>query len=359
VVAFPLSRFCPHHTYSLSHHMMTVGKRHSLLRFFVASLCIIGSLCALSLSGKPVDSYNHARSLPYVQTPSKNLSVSTEAVRGSSKKSNETTKEAAEEPSIRPTIGVVSSCLLSKRFDNSTSKQSLRNKQDYCDRHDNVYCYLHSESLDGRFSAHWNKFPLVERALQTNDFAIWMDCDALFINMSATFEEAGIFSERKDLILTSDNNGINTGVFVVRKTDWTVEFLSLMYEQRGSVDYFNTIGKGPGFVDQTGLKILRDKYYSTDNFENHSSLEPKFTSSLNNYCTTGTFIHHRVNCNSQECNAYFTCVTNQIQSGSGNLERCAAPQHLKNLCAGQKKCCQAPEGSPQRANTLELPRTSR
>ena len=82
------------------------------------------------------------------------------------------------------------------------------------------------------------------------------------LTRAMTFEQTRLFSAVKDLTFTSDHNGINTGVFAVRKSEWSLTFLSLLYAQRGSVDYFNSIGKGSGFVDQQGLKILREKYYS-------------------------------------------------------------------------------------------------
>ena len=324
-----------------------VRKRPTFKQLFVGTLSISMTSCALILSWKTVEVTSNARSSNGIQASGRDLNVSVEAF--SNKQA--TTVEEPELYINQLTVGVVSSCLQSDKFGDSVSKQSLLNKQQYCDEHDNVYCHLHNESLDERFSPHWNKFPLMLSALKLNDFAVWMDCDAIFLDMSFTFEQAGVFDQRRDLIFTSDANGINTGVFAARRTNWTQTFLSLMYDQRGSVDYFNSVGKGIGFVDQAGLKILCEKYYSAAEFEAHTSLDPKFTSALNNYCTTGPFIHHRVNCNSQECDTYFTCVMTQIRSGGDNFEAtCAVPQHLKNLCATQKECCHAPKAIPERVN---------
>ena len=241
----------------------------------------------------------------------------------------------------RTMIGVVSSCLVSPKYGSEFSRQSLLNKQEYCDRHEDVTCYLYNVSLDERFSAHWNKFPLLSKALEHNDFATWMDCDAIFIDMAVTFEETGLFRTTKEITFTADHNGINTGVFAVRKSEWTLTFLSLMYAQRGSVDYFNSIGKGSGFVDQQGLKILQERYYTKDEFANHSDTEPKFTEILNNYCVPGRFIHHRVNCNSEECDRYFICLIREVRSANESIDKeaCAPPQHLRNLCEKQRKCC--------------------
>ena len=333
-------------------------KLRSRKLLFVVGSCVAGTLCVSLPLCKPTGWLSRAST--GVRARAGDEKVFHDAYYNESDHfgTNQITTEAAQRLS-RPTIGVVSSCLLSTKFSNSTALQSLRNKEHYCDSHDNVNCFLQSESMDDRFSAHWNKFPLVERALQTNDFAVWIDCDAIFINVSATFEETGIFSEKKDVIFTLDHNGINTGVFVVRKTDWALEFLSLMYQQRASVDYFNSIGKGIGFVDQTAVKILREKYFTSEDFETRASLSPKYTGALNNYCTTGALIHHRVNCNTQECDAYLMCVMNQVQSGASvNLEEtCTVPQHLQYLCTTQRKCCQVPERGPQRQNT-ELAKTT-
>ena len=106
--------------------------------------------------------------------------------------------------------------------------------------------------------------------------------------------------------MTFDHNGINTGVFVVKRSDWSRAFLSLMYAQRVSVDYFNAKGKGSGFVDQQGLDILRDKLFSKEEFDSHTDVSARFTKFLNNYCSTGGLIHHRVDCNTKECDGHWS-----------------------------------------------------
>ncbi len=246
--------------------------------------------------------------------------------------------ESSKNASRQSTVAIVSSCLASSKYSAGLSHHSFLNKQKYCDKHEHVRCYLHNVSLDDRFSAHWNKFPLLAKSLEMNDFAVWMDCDAVFLNMDATFAETGLFSSAKDLILTSDHNGINTGVFAVRNSAWSLKFLSLLYAQRGSVDYFNSLGKGSGFVDQQGLKILREKYYTKSLFSSHVDFDPKFTESLNSYCMPSSFIHHRVNCNSVECDNYLVCLVEQVRNNL-NPGTCPPPAHLKNLCKKQKECC--------------------
>ena len=236
------------------------------------------------------------------------------------------------------TIGVVSSCLQSNKYDNELSQASLANKQEYCDRHEYVNCFLHNVSVDSRFSPQWNKFPLLSKSLRTNDVVVWMDCDAIFLNMTLTFKDIGLLALEKDVVLTKDHNGVNTGVFAVKRTAWAENFLSMLYAQRVSVDYFNSIGKGSGFVDQQGLTILREKYFSKDEFTRHVDLDPSFTQMLNNYCTSGALIHHRVNCNSKECNEYFSCLTARVRDGGG-LTDCIPPEHLKRLCSSQQECC--------------------
>ena len=134
---------------------------------------------------------------------------------------------------------------------------------------------------------------------------------------------------------------INTVVFAVRKSEWSLAFLSLLYAQRGSVDYFNSIGKGSGFVDQQGLKILMERYFSRDEFASHASFDPNFTEAFNNYCIPVRFIHHRVICNSKACDDYLIGLIEKVRIGRRNMDAatCTPPTHLRNLCEKQKNCC--------------------
>ena len=242
----------------------------------------------------------------------------------------------------KPTVAIVSSCVASKHFSEELIRLSQLNKQQYCDAHDDVFCFLYNATMDVKFSSKWNKYPLVARSLEFHDLVIWMDCDTVFTNISLTLREIGLFRVKKDLVLTSDHNGINTGVFVVKRSEWSHDFLSLVYAQRVSVDYFNSKGKGSGFVDQQGLHILREKFFSKDEFDNHTVLSAAFTRNLNSYCTSGGLIHHRVNCNSEECDNYMICLIKHLLRGNKDLggASCRTPHHIQSLCRKQVECCQ-------------------
>lgn len=248
----------------------------------------------------------------------------------------------AQTSRTKPTVAIVSSCVASDKFSDELIQLSQLNKQQYCDAHEDVFCYLYNVSMDARFNSKWNKYPLVAHALKFHDYVVWTDCDSVFVNITLTFDEIGLFRVKKDLVLTFDHNGINTGVFVVKRSDWSRAFLSLMYAQRVSVDYFNAKGKGSGFVDQQGLDILRDKLFSKEEFDSHTDVSARFTKFLNNYCSTGGLIHHRVDCNSEECDGHLVCIVQHLRSGNATLDgaACPAPEQMQSLCREQTECCQ-------------------
>lgn len=94
--------------------------------------------------------------------------------------------------------------------------------------------------------AHYSKFLVVYQHLRENpttDWVFFVDCDAFFTNFDftvhdliATYADPTTEEGRSvNFIVAEDTGGINTGVFLVRNTAWSFEYL-----QRVTLSPFTT-----------------------------------------------------------------------------------------------------------------------
>jgi len=237
---------------------------------------------------------------------------------------------------------VVSSCIESNSFSHEITKTSLDNKNDYCKKHDNVECYLSSRQNTSLIRIHqpkWRKYSMLLEKIESYDWAIWMDCDTLIVNNEINFEQTGLDeSVSSDLILTHDWNGVNLGVFMVRNTEWSRNFLQNMFNQRIAVEYATKKRwLTNGWRDQNALIFLRDTFYSQSEFKSHVKITSNFTKNFNSFCLDETtLIHHRVDCHSRECKEYFKCVADNVKQNSRTYTNCKMPQKTRNTCQSQR-----------------------
>ncbi|CAE8606665.1 unnamed protein product [Polarella glacialis] len=106
---------------------------------------------------------------------------------------------------------------------------SVPNHRAYAAMHGHRYV-LHTELLQPDLEPQYAKISLMSRALRsetTADWILFIDCDAFFTNFSVavgdlleTYQEAA----EKHFLVAEDPGGINTGVFLLRKTQWSLDF---------------------------------------------------------------------------------------------------------------------------------------
>ncbi len=113
---------------------------------------------------------------------------------------------------------------------------SAANKRNYCSIHG--YDFLYHKEVPEDFSrpASWYKLLLVEAALASYDYVLWMDADAVFTRFDVSLEN--IFSSeiraQHDFVFQRDWNHINMGVFFVKSTPWSRSFLLEMFAMNKS-----------------------------------------------------------------------------------------------------------------------------
>jgi hypothetical protein len=79
----------------------------------------------------------------------------------------------------------------------------------------------------------WGKITYLKKRLAEFDWVMWIDADAMITNhrvrIEDLIEKAG---EGKDLIISSDLNGLNAGVFLLRNCEWSQLFLQFVESRK-------------------------------------------------------------------------------------------------------------------------------
>ncbi|XP_072960270.1 uncharacterized alpha-1,2-galactosyltransferase C1289.13c-like [Typha angustifolia] len=101
--------------------------------------------------------------------------------------------------------------------------------------------------LDRSRPPSWSKILAVRSHLRYYDWVFWNDADTLVTNPDVSLESIlfgvighGDFDVSPDLIVTEDFNGVNAGVFFVRRSEWSERFLDTWWNQTSFVQFGST-----------------------------------------------------------------------------------------------------------------------
>jgi len=127
---------------------------------------------------------------------------------------------------------------------NEMTRLSVRNKRAYAARHGYEVVVADPLLLDRSRPPAWSKFLALRQHLERFDFLMFMDVDTLVMNDEVKLEElvvsevatraGGADREAKDLFISEDWNGVNTGVFILRNSSWSRWFLQEAWGSKGS-----------------------------------------------------------------------------------------------------------------------------
>lgn len=107
------------------------------------------------------------------------------------------------------------------------------NKAQYCRKHG----YYFSVSTDTWHSIRppsWSKILYVRYLLGYSEWVFWIDADAIFANMEIKLES--ILDSTFDIVIAKDINGINAGIFGIKSSKKTLEFLDEVW---GMTEYIH------------------------------------------------------------------------------------------------------------------------
>jgi hypothetical protein len=97
----------------------------------------------------------------------------------------------------------------------------LKSHKKYCEKHN--YDYITDETIfDDTRHPSWSKIKLIQKYLPNYEYLLWIDADAMITNYDIVAES--LLSD-KFLLISSDWNGINAGVFIIRNDPMSFDFL--------------------------------------------------------------------------------------------------------------------------------------
>jgi hypothetical protein len=162
---------------------------------------------------------------------------------------------------------------------------ALENRRLYCERHG--YRFVSDVPVAYDRPACWAKIPALLEALETHAWALWADSDTLIFNHGCRLEK--FCDPQYELVVQSheefyrfigmspeqglDRMPINTGVFLIRATAWSRQFLQDAYAQTRYVtggDVWDGIGEQEAMIDllrRTPEHRRRIKY--VEGLQNH------------------------------------------------------------------------------------------
>ncbi|CAL9154537.1 unnamed protein product [Musa hybrid cultivar] len=120
------------------------------------------------------------------------------------------------------------------------------NKQAYAARMRYVFVDA-GEMVDHSRPPSWSKILAVRSQLPQYDWVFWNDADTMVMNPAISLESilyAAIghtnLDASPDLVVTEDTNGVNAGVFFVRRSEWSDKFLQTWWNQTSFVRFGST-----------------------------------------------------------------------------------------------------------------------
>jgi hypothetical protein len=155
---------------------------------------------------------------------------------------------------------------------------AIENRRLFCSRHG--YRFISEVAISRDRPACWAKIPAILKAFETHEWVLWADSDALILDLDLSVDE--FCDPDYDLIVQSQEAffrfigvpvaqglarmPINSGVFLMRNSAWSRDFLARAYRQTifvGQGEIWNGIGEQEAMIavlKQTPEDMSRLKY---------------------------------------------------------------------------------------------------
>lgn len=111
-------------------------------------------------------------------------------------------------------------------------EEVLRNNQKYVKKYGYDYIDITGAYEPMLRPEPWAKFKGIIDYLDNYDYIVWLDSDAVFMNFDVSFEQIIEYAGRDhDIIISEDDNGINSGVFIVKNSNMGKWLMKEMWDQ--------------------------------------------------------------------------------------------------------------------------------
>lgn len=115
-------------------------------------------------------------------------------------------------------------------WDNELMSRVLKNREEYARRH-GYRMVVANDVLDRTRPAAWSKLKAVNKHLDSFDYLFYIDMDIVIMNMTIPAERFIGLDPSKDIIMTEDWNGPNTGVWLAKRSQFSHWFLEMAWNQ--------------------------------------------------------------------------------------------------------------------------------
>lgn len=198
----------------------------------------------------------------------------------------------------KPNIAIVS--LYSQNY-KAVGQYSDWNKIKYANKH-GYAIHLYDEVLDNNFHPAWSKILAVQKHINDYDWILWSDADSLIMDFNVKLED--IIDNKFDFIICQDcqyddnNKRLNTGVFLIKNSEWAKSFLNRLNPN----NWLNHISNFP-FWEQSALWYIIEQEKNIEVLDKIKILSPKVMNYMP-YCMgfkdENYFILHFASCSFQE-----------------------------------------------------------
>jgi len=106
----------------------------------------------------------------------------------------------------------------------------IKNREKYC----SMYGYQlvnANDIVDKSRPAAWSKLLAMEHYLKDFDYLLYIDMDVVIMNFGIGLESFIALAPEKDFIMAEDWNGLNTGIWLAKNTEFSHNFLKLAWNQ--------------------------------------------------------------------------------------------------------------------------------
>lgn len=121
-----------------------------------------------------------------------------------------------EQRTVDPNIGIL---VIAAGVNDLARQLSIENKVTYASMHGYDLHVLEKEPGGFQRDRPWLKIPYMASLLHKYDYIWSLDLDTLILDMS--FDLKRLIDSRFDLVVGLDSNGINTGSFFLKNSDWS------------------------------------------------------------------------------------------------------------------------------------------
>jgi mannan polymerase II complex MNN10 subunit len=102
-------------------------------------------------------------------------------------------------------------------------------KVEYCNRH-SYNCIIKTSDFEKDRHIYWNRVKFLIQYLPKYDWIFWCDADAIIMNQTIKLEN--LIDDDADLVISRDFNDINNGVFLIKNTQRSLDFLKEIWTWR-------------------------------------------------------------------------------------------------------------------------------